>query len=218
MRDLTVPRGDDGYRRHRTVSLNRSIMTAADTTELFKRLDREVWILTAADGPRHGGLVATAVMQGSIALEAPRVVVGISRLHATWGIIEASRAFALHLVSADRIDLVERFGLHSRRDLDKFAGLAVDRSPGRSPRLVDAAGWIDCRVEAAWDSGDRTFYLAEALAACPPVPEAPLMTTAVLRRSASRELLTELRRQLDADAAQDLEAIRRWREARGTRS
>jgi flavin reductase (DIM6/NTAB) family NADH-FMN oxidoreductase RutF len=183
----------------------------SDTAELFQRLDREIWIVTAADGPRRGGLVATSVSQASIAPEAPRAIVGISKLHATWELIEASRAFALHLVAADRLDLVERFGMHSSRDVDKFAGLDVELVEAGPPRLVDAPGWIDCRVEAAWDCGDRTFYLGEALSAKPPARDVPLLTTTVLGRTAPKEMLAELRRQLEADAKLDIEAIRAWR-------
>src|SRR6516225_194631 len=92
---------------------------------LFARTDRELWLLTAAAGGRRGGLIATFVSQASIVPDLPRVVVGIAKQHHTWGLIEASGAFALHLLSADELDWVWRFGLQSGRDSDKLDGLAT---------------------------------------------------------------------------------------------
>jgi flavin reductase (DIM6/NTAB) family NADH-FMN oxidoreductase RutF len=157
--------------------------------------------------------VATSVGQASIAPEAPRVLVGISRRHATWELVEASEAFALHLIAADRFDLLEQFGAHTGRDTDKFAGLAVEATPSGLPLLSDSLGWLDCRVETGWDAGDRTFYLAKAVAAQPPPKDAGVMTTRAIA-SAPEALRRELRRQYDADAAQDLAAILHWRQGR----
>jgi flavin reductase (DIM6/NTAB) family NADH-FMN oxidoreductase RutF len=183
---------------------------SANPSELFNRLDREVWIVTAADGDRRGGLVATSVGQASIAPQAPRVIVGISRQHATWKLIESRRAFAAQLIAPDRFDLLERFGTRSSRDVDKFAGLTFELSANGSPILADALAWLDCCVEAGWDAGDRTFYLAEIVASSPFSAEARVMTTCAIA-GAPEPLRRELRRQYDADAAHDFEAILRWR-------
>src|SRR5579859_4521373 len=64
---------------HRRFS--RMDVTAAST--LFAWLDREVWLLTAQDGERRSGLVATFVSQASIVPELPRVLVALSRQHFT---------------------------------------------------------------------------------------------------------------------------------------
>ena len=56
-----------------------------------------------------------------------------------------------------------RFGLRSGRDADKLAGLSMTTATTGSPILTDALGWLDCRVEARLDTGDRTVYLAEVV-------------------------------------------------------
>src|SRR5207245_9201400 len=76
-------------------------------------LDREVWLVTACAGERRGGLIATFVSQASLVPDLPRMVVGIARQHHTWGLIEASGAFALHLLGQDNLDWVGHFGLRS---------------------------------------------------------------------------------------------------------
>src|SRR4051812_48836551 len=119
-------------------------MDVTAATTLFARLDPEVWLVTAqapGGGPR-GGLIATHVAPASIAAELPRVAVGLAKQHHTWGLVEASGAFALHLLGADDLDLVWRFGLDSGRDLDKFAGLEPPPRRGAtgSPLLAGAVG------------------------------------------------------------------------------
>ncbi|MCA1684858.1 MAG: flavin reductase family protein, partial [Planctomycetia bacterium] len=110
-------------------------MESSDSLEaqyqsLERELDREPWVVTSTDGAQLGGLIATNVSQASIVPALPRVLVGISRRHRTWELIEASGAFALHMLGEEHLDWVIRFGLQSGREADKFAGL--ESRPGRS--------------------------------------------------------------------------------------
>ncbi|MEZ6064445.1 MAG: flavin reductase family protein [Planctomycetaceae bacterium] len=187
-------------------------MMAGTAAELFRLLDREVWIVTASTETSRGGLVATSVMQASIVPDEPRVVVGIARQHATWSLIEASGVFALHLIAPDRIDLAERFGLHSGREIDKFAGLELLDGQCDPPILAASVAWLRCEVESGWDSGDRTFYLAAVTAQMVPKPFPDILTMRQLIASATPSMLANLRSQITADATRDAAAIRRWRE------
>ena len=100
-------------------------MDASGAASLFTRLDRELWLVTAQSGARRGGLIATFVSQASIVPQLPRVVVGIAKQHYTWELVEASGAFALHLLGDQHLDWIWRFGLQSGREIDKFDGLSV---------------------------------------------------------------------------------------------
>jgi flavin reductase (DIM6/NTAB) family NADH-FMN oxidoreductase RutF len=181
-------------------------------SRLFERVDRELWIVTAAHAGRRGGLVATFVSPASIVLEIPRIIAGIAKTHETWKLIEASGAFAAHLVDASQAELVWRFGLASSRDIDKFAGVEVDTAATGSPILRDALAWLDCRVETGMDTGDRTIYLGEVCDAHSR-SAARSLTLQELLVAASPEQRATLREQMAADAARDREAISRWREA-----
>jgi flavin reductase (DIM6/NTAB) family NADH-FMN oxidoreductase RutF len=136
-------------------------LTAAST--LFASLDRELWLVTARDGPRRGGLIATFVSQVTIVPDMPRMLVGLARQHYTWELVEASGAFALHLIGEPHLDWVWRFGLESGRHKDKFEGLPFQTGETASPLLEGAIGWLECRVEDRLDTGDRTVYLAEVV-------------------------------------------------------
>jgi flavin reductase (DIM6/NTAB) family NADH-FMN oxidoreductase RutF len=183
-----------------------------DALQLLENGDRELWLVTARSGRRAGGLIATFVNAASIAPELPRVVVGLARSHLTWELVEASGKFALHLIAEDRIDWVWRFGLHSGHEIDKFAGLPWHAGKTGSPLLEGAFGWLDCRVESRMDTGDRTIYLAEVVAALSPGPVKPLTAKRMLEL-ATPDQLQELKRQRAEDDAKDTEAIRSWRKA-----
>lgn len=187
-------------------------MSLDAVNKVFRSLDRELWILTADDGERRGGLVVTTVTSASIVPEAPRVMVAVAHQHATWPIVEAAGAFALHLVAPKQIERVWTFGLNSSRNTDKFAGLEPVLQKGRegAPVLGDAPAWLECRIEARMETGDRTVYLAEVTDGVRQSAEETL-TVRRLIDLATPERRQQLKDGLTADGAVDAAAIRRWR-------
>ena len=182
--------------------------TAAAT--LIAWLDRELWLVTARAGDRQSGLIATFVNSASIVAECPRMLVGLSKQHRTWELVETSGSFGLHLLGAHNLDWVWRFGLASGRDTDKFDGLAVHTAATGSPLLAAAVGWLDCRVETRMDIGDRTVYLGAVVAGAV-TQFGPPLTLKQMLEQANHETLMELKRQLHYDSLVDAEAIRLWR-------
>jgi flavin reductase (DIM6/NTAB) family NADH-FMN oxidoreductase RutF len=182
--------------------------TAAST--LFAWLDREIWLVTAQDDTRRGGLIATFVNQATIVPEISRMLVGLAKQHHTWELVERSNAFALHLLGERHLDWVWRFGLATGRGTDKLAGLHARSIVTGSPVLEDAVGWLDCRVEARMDAGDRTVYLAEVVQSGV-TNFAPPLTFHRLLQIAPPARLAELKRQLHRDSEIDAAAIRQWR-------
>jgi flavin reductase (DIM6/NTAB) family NADH-FMN oxidoreductase RutF len=178
----------------------------------FDRLDRELWIITARAGERCSGLVAMYVSRVSLVPALPRVTVALAKHHFTSELIEASGAFCMHLVGEDQLDWVWRFGLSSGREIDKLRGLATTTSGSGSPILVGALSWVDCRVEASMDTGDRTVYLAEVLDAREIHPEqgTPL-TFKRLMKLAPGDRLQEIKAAFERDVELDRAAILDWR-------
>jgi flavin reductase (DIM6/NTAB) family NADH-FMN oxidoreductase RutF len=192
-------------------------MSRSDAAKLFKTLDRELWVVTAQAGSRRGGLIATFVSNSSLVPESPRVVVGLAKHHYTWGLVEASRAFVLHLVGEDQLQRVWHFGLQSGRDCDKLDGVATRVGVTGGPILQDAPAWLECQVEVSVDIGDRTLYLAEVVdASAPSIP--PVLTFRRLLELAPPDRLRELEDRITRDIAIDAEAIRAWRSAPSGRS
>jgi flavin reductase (DIM6/NTAB) family NADH-FMN oxidoreductase RutF len=191
-------------------------MDVTATATLFAWLDRELWLVTAQAEGRRGGLIATSVSQASHTPDLPRVLVGLAKPHYTWELVEASQAFALHLLSEANLDLIGKFGLVSGRDVDKFAGLEVQSAVTGSPLLGGTVGWLDCKVEASLDIGDRTLYLAEVVQGCV-THFGPPLTTQQLMETAPTALLTKLQQKRHQDSYRETELIELWRVDRGLR-
>ena len=68
---------------------------------IFALMNPEVWIITAADGNRRGGLLATWVRRVSIDPAAPTLAIAIDTNHFTADLITASGTFVAHLVRPD---------------------------------------------------------------------------------------------------------------------
>jgi flavin reductase (DIM6/NTAB) family NADH-FMN oxidoreductase RutF len=179
---------------------------------VFHLYDPPLWLVTAA-GSRRGGCIATFVVRASIVAGLPRMVLGIAKHHFTWHLIESTGTFALHLLRADDLDAVWRFGLQSGHDVDKLADLPETATPLGSPIYPQAAAWLDCRVEDRLDIGDRTVYLAEVLGA-QVLSQGPLLGVETLMRTAPPERRAELDRLYRADQAIDRAAILDWRRSR----
>lgn len=187
-------------------------MSTSDATALFAWLDRELWLITAKAGDRAGGLIATTVDQASIVPDSPRVIISIARHHLTWNLIEMSDAFALHLLGDQNMSWVEHFGLQSGHQVDKLEGWPTDSAVTGSPILEGAVGWMDCRVEAKMDIGDRTIFLGEIVESQITNYRPPLTLKGLLEK-APPEIHSRIRLKLQQDSALDAEAIHAFRES-----
>ena len=183
----------------------------SEIRQVLELIDREVWIVTAAAGAQAGGLVATWVSSASIDPEQPTMLVGIAPNHFTAELVNESGAFALHLLAESQIDLVWRFALTSGRGTNKLAGLAYRPGINGNPILEDCLAWLDCRVVARYDAGDRLFFWADVVSGKVQRVGAALREKQVLA-AATPEQRAALVESRSADIA-DLTPLKRsWRE------
>ena len=182
-------------------------------SEVFHLYDPPLWLVTACHRDRRGGLIATFVVRASIVPALPRMAIGLAKQHHTWGLIEDSGRFALHLLPEDGLDVVWRFGLQSGHDTDKFLGLADRRTPDGNPLYPQALSWLDCRVEDRLDIGDRSVYVAE-VSGGKVLAQGAVLGVAALFTGAPPERRAELDRLYAADQSVDAAAILAWRQAR----
>ncbi len=168
---------------------------------VFRLIDREVWIVTAAAPGKRGGLLASWIMQTSLDPNRPMVAAGIASNHFTTELIDAAGSFGLHLIAADQVELALWFALRSGREIDKLAGLSLRQSESRTPILADCVAWLDCRVVTSFDTGDRRYYWADVVAGDVCRPDVAPLREAQLFASASEEQLAELRAGRDRDIA-----------------
>ena len=185
----------------------------------LRLVDREIWIVTAAVGPRRGGLVATWVSAASIDSQRPVLLAGLAPNHFTTGLVQSSKAFAAHLLRPEQAELAWNFARDSGSARDKFANLGVETHDTGSPVLTECLAWFDCRVFARYDGGDRLFFWADIVAASGPDAAAPGAIspdrTALREHQFFRSLSQDQRQHLaaarDADAADLRPLDEKWR-------
>lgn len=177
---------------------------------VFKQVDRQLWIVTAADRTRRGGLVATFVSKASLDPARPTVSIALAVNHFTRELVDASGAFALHLISREQVELAWRFALGSGRDQDKLSGIKASVVETGSPVLDKCLAWLDCRVYDRHDGGDRIYYWAdvvcgESLGTAPPLTEQQLIALA------SEEQKQQLRQDMESDIARQRPLLEMYR-------
>ncbi|MCI0357208.1 MAG: flavin reductase family protein [Planctomycetaceae bacterium] len=172
---------------------------------VFRLIDREIWIITAAapDG-RRGGLTATAVLSASLDPQRPMLLVGITPNHYTAELITASGTFAAHLLRPDQGPIAWNFADGSGRDRDKLAGLKLadlaTNTNGRGvPILADCLAWLECRTAGRFTEADRIFFWADVIVGEQFSSGPPLRENAFIS-----SLTDSQRQQLAAAKAEDL--------------
>jgi flavin reductase (DIM6/NTAB) family NADH-FMN oxidoreductase RutF len=176
--------------------------TSTAIQSVFQLVDREVWIVTASACGHRGGLVATWVSAVSIDPDKPCVLVGLAPNHFTTELVKESGGFAVHLLDWRHIDLVWRFGLASGRDNDKLGGLGYRTATTGSPILAECLAWLDCRVVAQYNAGDRLFFWADVVAGKAESQGRPLRESDVLGSATPDQ-----RAQLAAGKAADVRSL-----------
>jgi len=166
--DGSLPKPADISREADLVNLNHHPTDSHGPEQadgIFRRLRNEVWIVTAADGLRRGGLTATWVHPMSIDRERPVILVALATNHHTTELVHGSGRLAACLLSREQVGIALRFAITSGRDIDKLGGLDVMNTPAEVPRLVDCQAWIEGRVFARLEAGGRTLFWADVTAA-----------------------------------------------------
>ena len=113
------------------------MMDVAQIGKVYSQLDPPLWLVTATDGGRRGGFIATTVACASIVSEMPRQLITVDKRHHTHPLIEASGALAMHLIDERQLELVWAVWAAVRpRRQTKFAGLAFRTGTTGSPLVA----------------------------------------------------------------------------------
>jgi flavin reductase (DIM6/NTAB) family NADH-FMN oxidoreductase RutF len=131
--------------------------------QLFRKINREIWIVTSAWEGRRAGLTATWVSQASIDPAAPSVLIGLAPNHHTAQLIQQSKTFGLHLLRADQAAVAWNFARDSSQDRDKFLEAPARTHDLGMPLLENCLGWLACRVVQRLEVADRWYFWADVL-------------------------------------------------------
>jgi flavin reductase (DIM6/NTAB) family NADH-FMN oxidoreductase RutF len=167
------------------------------TDSFFSLTNHELYVLTARQGDRMSGQIATWILPCTLAPSKGRLVAIISPLNYTHELMAATGRFTVQMLAHDQAHLVPRFGLQSGRDTNKFEGLDPDFTPSGLPLLRGTCGWAECVIRSAVDTGDRRVYVADIIAEHREPGKLPLRKDAafaaqppdILRRLAEKALV-----------------------------
>jgi flavin reductase len=126
---------------------------------IFGHFATGVTVVSTLAGSETWGMTANAVT--SLSLDPPLILVAVVRDTSTDNYMKASRVFAVSILASDQRDLSTRFSGPGPRD---FADLETKTAVTGCPILVDAIGWVDCRVVDILPGGDHEIYVGEILA------------------------------------------------------
>lgn len=114
-----------------------------------------VTIVTAA-GP-DGPVGLTVSSFNAVSMDPPLVLWSLDRRSSTLPAFESAKHFAVNVLSADQMELSNRF---ASRDEDKFAGLDVGQG-GQAPLLPGCIAYFLCRTVHRYDGGDHMIFVGQ---------------------------------------------------------
>jgi flavin reductase (DIM6/NTAB) family NADH-FMN oxidoreductase RutF len=122
---------------------------------------RQVVLLTA----RHEGAENVWPIDWHTPLSLEPELYGIALNKTGYGteLIRNSGAFVINFVPAAWEEQILFCGRTSGRAVDKFvaAGLAKEEAESiGAPRLAEALGWLECRVDQVVEAGDHTLFIS----------------------------------------------------------
>lgn len=175
---------------------------------VFRLVDREIWVVTAATSDCRSGLTATWVSQASIDAEQPLVLIGLAPNHYTAELVDVSSAFALHLLTSEQTDMAWGFANGSGRDRDKFSGVSTRVGATGSPLIEPCLAWLECQVFARLATADRTYYWADVVAGDVTSPDAAAGNRPLTEKKFIEQVSGEQRSQLLASRQRDISVQR----------
>lgn len=119
-----------------------------------------VTIVTTQDAEgRDVGLTASSF--NSVSLEPPMVLWSLTKTSGSLPAFMEGEYFAVHVLAADQQSMSDRF---SKRGIDKFEGLALERGAGDIPLLADCSARFQCRTSYRYEGGDHIIFVGEVIA------------------------------------------------------
>lgn len=124
------------------------------------------YILTAVTVPGpDGGHGFTANWIAQAAFEPPMVSITVENDSKAIGLLRQARVFAVNIFASGQRELAGQLGRRSKTNPDKFRGVATEPGVTGCPLLLDALGYVECRVTGELPAGDHTLFLGEIVEA-----------------------------------------------------
>lgn len=134
----------------------------ADFRGAMRHLAGGVSVITAGRAGDITGMTVTSV--SSLSVDPPTLIVSINRESSSWPLIKRYGFFGVNILTADQIDIAERFtGKGGLKGADRFAGAEWTTRASGVPLLMGALAAIDCEVEDIVERHSHAIVIGRVL-------------------------------------------------------
>lgn len=141
-------------------------------TPAFGKMTYGIYVLTVRADHIINGMIASWVTQ--VSYEPPLIMAAIHPGRYSHGLIEKSRAFALHVLDRSQKNMLKRFkGPDPQK---KFSGISWTPGKTGAPILEDCLAWFELKVTDRHDPGNHTLFVGEVMDSGVPSPGTSLST------------------------------------------
>lgn len=146
-------------------------MVNVDLAKAYRLLNHGPTILVTS---RHAGRqnIMAAAWNVPLDFDPPKIIVVIDKNTYTRELIEAAGKFAINIPCVTQIDMVQKVGTSSGRDLketDKFAQYEIETFASTQievPLVKGCVGWLECRIiPEPHNQNTYDLFIAEVVAA-----------------------------------------------------
>jgi flavin reductase (DIM6/NTAB) family NADH-FMN oxidoreductase RutF len=117
-----------------------------------------VTVVTTLDGDRPVGFTANSFT--SISLDPPLALVSIGLTASCLPALTGSGRFVVNVLHADQQAVARQF---TRKDIDRFDGLAVEHWDSGVPVLSGCMANFECETHHSFDAGDHRVFVGKIL-------------------------------------------------------
>ena len=120
-----------------------------------------LYVVTSRKGDKINGQIANTAVQ--VTSEPATIAVSINKKNLTHEYIEASKVFAVSVLSQDTpLPFIGHWGFKSGREMNKFEGIQYRTGETGAPLVTDnAIAYLEARVIKQLDAGTHTIFLGE---------------------------------------------------------
>jgi flavin reductase (DIM6/NTAB) family NADH-FMN oxidoreductase RutF len=131
--------------------------------EALKLLPAPVAVIGVRRGDELGGM--TAAWLTRVSHEPPLLLVAVGHRRYTRELLESAGAFSVSILADDQPEVARIFGLHSRRERDKWAQVDHVLLSDGVPALGHCAARLLCRIRDRVPLGDHDGIVGEVVSA-----------------------------------------------------
>jgi flavin reductase (DIM6/NTAB) family NADH-FMN oxidoreductase RutF len=145
----------------RIAQIDRDI-APADFRAAMRQLPGGVSVITAGAGGDVSGMTVTSL--SALSADPSSLIVSINRASSSWPLLKRHRFFGVNILSADQVDIAERFtGRDGLKGAERFAGAAWIERPSGARLLGGALAAIECEAEDIIERHSHAIVIGRVL-------------------------------------------------------